>query len=166
VFSNLRVVSVYFPSGASGDHRQQKKWDFLNNYRQMLLRQIKSHQPSVVCGDVNIVHKAIDIENFKSNQKTSGCLPEERAWLDRVFEDIGWVDGFRVINQNPYEYTWWSYRGQARAKNVGWRIDYQMVTPYLASLIDDGFVYRKQHFSDHAPVVIDYDFTPQTGQNQ
>ena len=111
----------------------------------------------VLCGDWNIAHKNIDLKNWKSNQKNSGFLPEERAWLDTLFDEVGWVDAFRVVNQEPDQYTWWSNRGQAWAKNVGWRIDYQMVTPSLKHRIQSTAIYRDERFSDHAPLTIDYD---------
>ena len=113
----------------------------------------------VLCGDWNIAHRNIDLKNWKSNQKNSGFLPEERAWLDTLFDDVGWVDAFRVVNQQEDQYTWWSNRGQAWAKNVGWRIDYQMVTPSLKQAIRSTAVYKDERFSDHAPLTIDYDWS-------
>ena len=107
---------------------------------------------------MNIVHKEIDIKNWKSNQKTSGCLPEERAWLDKVFDEIGFVDAFRVVNQDAEQYTWWSNRGQARDKNVGWRIDYHFITPGLRDTVQSASVFKDQWYSDHAPLTIDYDY--------
>ena len=111
----------------------------------------------ILCGDWNIVHKEIDIKNWKSNQKNSGCLPEERAWLDEVFGPMGFVDAFRVVNQQADQYTWWSNRGQAWAKNVGWRIDYQVITPKLKDVVKSASIYKEQRFSDHAPLTIVYD---------
>ena len=110
----------------------------------------------IICGDWNIVHKEIDIKNWKSNQKNSGCLPEERAWMDNLFDNIGMVDSFRVVNKQAEQYTWWSNRGQAWAKNVGWRIDYQVVTPGLRNKIKTASIYKGERFSDHAPLIIDY----------
>jgi len=104
------------------------------------------------------VHKEIDIKNWKPNQKNSGVLPEERAWLDLIFDDIGWTDAFRVVNKNAHEYTWWSNRGQARANNVGWRIDYHITTPNLADKIKQAYVYKESWFSDHAPLILEYDY--------
>jgi exodeoxyribonuclease-3 len=112
----------------------------------------------IICGDWNIVHKEIDIKNWKSNQKNSGCLPEERAWLDQVFGPIGFVDAFRVVNQDAGQYTWWSNRGQAWANNVGWRIDYHAVTPGLKDKVLSAEIYKDERFSDHAPLTIDYDW--------
>lgn len=156
-FDNLSVASIYLPSGTTGDVRQTVKFDFLDRYLKILKKQLKAAKPFIICGDWNIVHKEIDIKNFKSNQKTSGCLPEERAWLDKVFTQVGWVDAFRVVNQKPDQYTWWSNRGQAYAKNVGWRIDYQVVTPDLESKVKSVKIYKDQRFSDHAPLIVDYD---------
>ena len=113
----------------------------------------------IICGDWNIAHKPIDLKNWRSNQKNSGFLPEERAWLDQVFDGLGFVDAFRVLNQEPEQYTWWSNRGQAWAKNVGWRIDYQIVTPGLKGRLLRTSIYKDQRFSDHAPLIMDYDLT-------
>ena len=111
----------------------------------------------IVCGDWNIVHKEIDIKNWKSNQKNSGCTPGERAWLDTLFDDVGWVDAFREVNHDADEYTWWSNRGQAWAKNAGWRIDYKVITPGLKDKVKATSIYRDERFSDHAPLTVDYD---------
>lgn len=155
-FGNLSVASIYLPSGSSGDHRQQIKFDFMQHYEQVLNQQRNDGRSYIICGDWNIVHKEIDIKNFKANQKSSGCLPEERAWLDKLFEQHGWVDAFRVINQQPLQYTWWSNRGRARENNVGWRIDYQVITPDLRDKVEKVCVYKDNWFSDHAPLIIDY----------
>nr|MDJ0709659.1 exodeoxyribonuclease III [Woeseiaceae bacterium] len=112
----------------------------------------------VICGDWNIVHKEGDIKNWKQNQKNSGCLPEERAWLDKVFGEWGWVDAFRTLDQAPEQYTWWSNRGAAWDNNVGWRIDYHVVTPGLRDKVRRTEIYRAQRFSDHAPLIMDYDW--------
>jgi exodeoxyribonuclease-3 len=111
----------------------------------------------IICGDFNIVHKEIDMKNWKSNQKNSGCTPAERAWLDVLFDQVGFVDAFRVVNQKPEQYTWWSNRGNARANNVGWRIDYQIVTPGLKDKIKKAAIYKEKWFSDHAPLTIEYE---------
>ena len=116
----------------------------------------KSKREFIICGDWNIVHKEIDIKNFKSNQKNSGCLPEERAWLDDVLTKEGFVDAFRVINHEKDQYTWWSHRGNAYANNVGWRIDYQIVSDNLKNKIKSVSIYKDKKFSDHAPVIVDY----------
>src|SRR6185503_18668647 len=118
---------------------------------------LSSGRDYVLCGDWNIVHTANDIKNWKSNQKNSGCLPAERAWLDLLFHQKGWVDSFRALKpQASDEYTWWSNRGQARAKNVGWRIDYQVVSKSLAGRARTAYIYTGQRFSDHAPLIMDY----------
>jgi exodeoxyribonuclease-3 len=121
------------------------------------LAELAREREVIVCGDVNIVHKEIDIKNWKSNQKNSGCLPEERAWLTKLFDEVGYVDVFRTLDQRPEQYTWWSNRGQAYAKNVGWRIDYQIATPGIASKAKRTDVFRDIKFSDHAPLTVDYD---------
>lgn len=156
-FDNISVASLYMPSGTSGDHRQKIKYDFLDRYEKVLRKIIKSQKKFIICGDWNIAHKNIDLKNWRSNQKNSGFLPEERAWLDKLFDKIGFVDAFRVVNQKPDQYTWWSYRGQARTNNVGWRIDYQVVTPNLKSCIKKARIYNDKKFSDHAPLIMDYD---------
>ncbi len=156
-FGDLSVVSLYLPSGSSGEARQACKFDFLARYEKILAEQQSSRRRYIICGDWNIVHKAIDIKNFKSNQKTSGCLPEERAWLDDVLTNVGFVDAFRIKNQLPDQYTWWSNRGQAWANNVGWRIDYQIVSPSLGSAVKQVDIYKEQRFSDHAPLIVEYD---------
>lgn len=155
-FGNLSVISLYLPSGTSGDERQQVKFAFMAHYEKLLQEQLHDQRQFVICGDWNIVHKEIDIKNFKSNQKSSGCLPEERAWLDKLFEQWGWVDAFRVVNQEPHQYTWWSQRGRARDNNVGWRIDYQVISPSLRDKVIGAEIYREQKFSDHAPLTIEY----------
>lgn len=155
---NLSVISLYLPSGSSGELRQNEKFRFMAFYEKILEKQLKSGRDYIICGDWNIVHKEIDIKNFKSNQKSSGCLPEERAWLDELVDNMGWVDAFRVLNQDPHQYTWWSNRGQAYANNVGWRIDYQFITPNLKDKVTKVDIYKGEKFSDHAPLIIDYDF--------
>jgi exodeoxyribonuclease-3 len=155
-YPNFSVVSVYMPSGTSGDERQDVKMKFLCHFQQYLQDQRSQNKPLIICGDWNIAHRPIDLKNWKSNQKNSGFLPEERAWLDLVFDDLGYVDAFRVKNQESEQYSWWSARGQARAKNVGWRIDYQVISETLLSHILDVKIISEPLFSDHAPVVIDY----------
>jgi exodeoxyribonuclease-3 len=157
-FGNLSVISLYVPSGSSGEHRQASKFRFMNVFMDYLHGLAASGRDYVICGDWNIAHKAIDLKNWRSNQKNSGFLPEERAWLDQVFGDVGFVDGFREINQKPEQYTWWSNRGQAWDNNVGWRIDYQVLSAGLAGSAQRSRIYRDQRFSDHAPLIMDYDF--------
>lgn len=161
-FDGLSVVSVYFPSGSSGEARQQAKYRFLDRFlphlRSLIAQSAKAGRELIVCGDVNIAHKEIDLKNWKSNQKNSGFLPEERAWLDRMFADTGLIDVFRALDPRPEQYTWWSNRGQAWAKNVGWRLDYQFATPGIAARAQAASIYKEQRFSDHAPLIVDYDF--------
>ena len=155
-FDDLDVASVYFPSGSSSEARQAAKFRFLAGFEQYLLRKLEAGKPFVFCGDINIAHKQIDIKNWRSNQKNSGFTPEERAWMDRLIDEIGFVDAFRVVNQRADEYTWWSNRGRAREKNVGWRIDYHLVSPELGERVERASVYRRRPYSDHAPLTIDY----------
>lgn len=158
-FGNLSVASLYLPSGTSSEERQAVKFDFIDKFLPVLEKQQTDQRDYIICGDWNIAHKKIDLKNWRSNQKNSGFLPEERAWMDKLLEEMGWVDAFRAVNQNIDEYTWWSYRGQAWAKNVGWRIDYQIISPHLKDKVKHAFIYRTERFSDHAPVIVDYDFT-------
>lgn len=155
-YPKFSVVSLYLPSGTSGDHRQVVKYDFLDNFARHLAELKAEGRELIVCGDYNIAHKKIDIKNWRGNQKNSGFLPEERAWLDELFGPSGFVDAFRVHNQEEEQYTWWSNRGQAWAKNVGWRIDYQVVTPKIANHVTATDIYRDERFSDHAPLLIEY----------
>ena len=150
------VISCYFPSGSSGDDRQQAKYRFLERIRPHLLR-LKAQRDFVLVGDLNIAHQPIDLKNWRSNQKNSGFLPEERAWLDGLFGAGGLVDVFRTLNDRPEQYTWWSNRGQAWAKNVGWRLDYHIATPGIAAKARREHIFLERRFSDHAPLTIDYD---------
>ncbi len=156
-FGRLSVVSLYVPSGTSGAVRQAFKMAALDRLRDHLGGLRRTGRQVVVCGDFNIAHRKIDIENWRSNQNHSGFLPEERAWMDELFGPAGWVDSFRVVNAEPRQYTWWSNRGRAWEKNVGWRIDYQVVTPGLAQTVRAASIYRRKRFSDHAPLRIDYE---------
>lgn len=156
-FGELSVISLYLPSGSSGDHRQASKFFFLDRFYPLLQELIASGRDIIVCGDWNIAHMEIDLKNWRANQKNSGFLPEEREWLTRVFDEIGYVDVFRQLNSEPDQYTWWSNRGQAWAKNVGWRIDYQIATPEIANKATDAEIYKESRFSDHAPLIIHYD---------
>lgn len=155
-FGNLSVVSVYFPSGASSPERQLAKFRFLEEFRPHLEALKKSGREVVLCGDVNIAHKEIDLRNWRSNQKNSGFLPEERAWISGVFDEVGYVDVFRRLNPDPDQYTWWSNRGDSWNKNVGWRIDYHLATEGPAQTAKKESIYKAERFSDHAPLVIDY----------
>ncbi len=155
-FDKHSVASLYLPSGSAKEERQLVKYSFMERFDKHLQKLKKQKREFIICGDYNIVHKEIDIKNWKSNQKNSGCLPEERGWLDQLFGTRKFVDAFRKINQEKDEYTWWSNRGQAWANNVGWRIDYQVCTPGLKSAITAGHIYKDKRFSDHAPLIIDY----------
>ena len=155
-FGKLSVISLYLPSGSSSEERQAIKFDFLERFTPVLKKMRRQKREYIICGDWNIAHKKIDIKNWKGNQKNSGFLPEEREWMDSLFDDIGMVDAFRVVNQQEEQYTWWSNRGQAWAKNVGWRIDYQVVTPGLKNKIKTASIYKDERFSDHAPLIVDY----------
>ena len=156
----LSLISCYFPSGSSGEERQQAKFRFLAAIYPKLLA-LKAEREFILVGDINIAHKEIDLKNWKGNLKNSGFLPEERAWLDKLFDPAqgGLVDVFRTLNQKDEQYTWWSNRGQAYAKNVGWRLDYHFATPKIAALARSEAIYRDQKFSDHAPLTIDYDLS-------
>jgi exodeoxyribonuclease-3 len=156
-FQGLSVVSVYLPSGSSGEHRQASKFRFLDFFLPILEKLKDSGREYVICGDWNIAHKEIDLKNWRGNQKNSGFLPEERDWLTHLFDKTGYVDAFRVVNTQADQYTWWSNRGQAWAKNVGWRIDYHIVTPGLAARIRSADIYKQERFSDHAPLIMEYD---------
>jgi len=157
-FGKLSVVSLYQPSGSAGPHRQESKFRFMEHFYPVLKKLRNDGREYILCGDWNIAHKEIDLKNWRSNQKNSGFLPEERVWLTKVFDELGWVDVFRVLNQKPDQYTWWSNRGQAYAKNVGWRIDYQIATPRIAKKAVRERIYKDKKFSDHAPLIIDYDY--------
>ena len=161
-FGNLSVISLYQPSGSSGEERQQVKFSFMERFFPHLKRLRAEGREIVLCGDWNIAHREIDLKNWRGNRKNSGFLPEERAWLSRVFDELGWVDVFRCVDCRPDQYTWWSNRGQAWAKNVGWRIDYQIATPALAAAARRCSIYKAQRFSDHAPLTIDYDYALET----
>lgn len=157
-FGALSVISLYVPSGSSSDGRQTQKYKFLDLLGEHLATLRKDGRSYIFTGDWNIAHKNIDLKNWRSNQKNSGFLPEERAWLDMLIEEQGWVDAFRVVNQEAEEYTWWSNRGAAWEKNVGWRLDYQLITPDLKAAVQSASVYRSKRFSDHAPLSIEYDY--------
>lgn len=161
-FGRLHVASIYFPSGSSSELRQEVKFDFLKRMTPLLKKMRASRKHWILCGDWNIAHKQIDLKNWRSNQKNSGFLPEERQWMDLVLgkapKGIGFVDAFRVVNPQEDQYTWWSNRGRAYEKNVGWRIDYQIVTPGLKSKTRSASIYKDQRFSDHAPLIMDYDW--------
>ncbi len=158
VYEQFSVVSLYLPSGSSGEHRQAAKFRFMELFYPRLADMMADGRPRILCGDWNIAHRQADLKNWKSNQKNSGFLPEERAWMDRVLDGLGWQDVYRRLYPDATDdcYTWWSNRGQARQKNVGWRIDYQLATPDMAARARSATVYKAQWFSDHAPLTVDY----------
>lgn len=158
-YGSVQIASLYLPSGSSGPERQACKDEFLVDYLPLLKKNAKQATPIIICGDYNIAHKEIDLKNWKSNQKNSGFLPHERAWLDELFDRLGMVDAFRVVDERPDQYTWWSNRGQAYAKNVGWRIDYHITSASLRSKIQSASIYKDEKFSDHAPLILNYDLT-------
>jgi exodeoxyribonuclease-3 len=158
-FGSLSVISVYFPSGSSAPERQEAKFRFLAVFLPHIAALRQAGRELLICGDVNIAHQEIDLKNWKGNLKNSGFLPEERAWLSQFLADVDLKDVYRELEPETHQYTWWSNRGQARANNVGWRIDYQLASSALAARAVRTFVFTDEKFSDHAPVVVDYDFS-------
>ncbi len=156
-YGALSVISVYLPSGSSSEERQAIKFGFLERFMPYLRKLKLKRREYVLCGDWNIAHREIDLKNWRGNRKNSGFLPEERAWMDELFDSAGFVDAFRSVNDKPDQYTWWSNRGQAWAKNVGWRLDYHVITPGLVEKIQSASIYKDERFSDHAPFIMDYD---------
>lgn len=155
-FGDLTVVSLYLPSGSANDEAQARKDIFLGELMPMLKARQAAGEKLIICGDWNIAHQEIDIKNWKGNLKNSGFLPHEREWLTTLFDDTGFVDAFRLIDQRPERYTWWSNRGQAYANNVGWRIDYHIISENLRERVQAADIYTDEKFSDHAPLIIDY----------
>jgi exodeoxyribonuclease-3 len=156
-FGDVSIASVYVPAGTSGAVRLAAKFRFMEEFSEHLAGLVASGRHCILCGDWNIAHKEIDLKNFKANRKNSGFLPEERAWLDQVFGPIGLVDAFRRVNTNPGQYSWWSLRHPTtRERNVGWRLDYQVVTPGIGDCVVHASIPREPRFSDHAPVIVDY----------
>ena len=156
-FGKLSMISVYLPSGSSGEQRQQSKFRFMAAFYPYLDKLVREGRELILCGDWNIAHKEIDLKNWRGNRKNSGFLPEECEWLTRIFDELKYVDVFRCIDQRPDQYTWWSNRGRAWAKNVGWRIDYQIMSPGLAGSVKRADIFKAQRFSDHAPLIVDFD---------
>ncbi len=154
------IISSYFPSGSSGDERQQAKFRFLAGIDPHLVA-LKQQRDFILCGDINIAHREKDLKNWKGNLKNSGFLPEERAWMTRLLSDVGLVDVYRHLQPETTDacYTWWSNRGQAYAKNVGWRIDYHLATPAMAALARTESIYKGEKFSDHAPLTVGYEWS-------
>lgn len=155
-FADFSVVSVYLPSGSSGEERQSVKFKFMEAFMPHLMEIRASGREVVICGDWNIAHREIDLKNWRGNKKNSGFLPEERDWMTKLFDEVGFADVFRRIHPELEAYTWWSNRGQAWAKDVGWRIDYQIATPGIAARAEAASIFKAQRFSDHAPLIIDY----------
>ncbi|MGR8929023.1 MAG: exodeoxyribonuclease III [Gammaproteobacteria bacterium] len=159
-FGNLSVISLYLPSGSSGEARQAMKFSVMERFSPHLANLITGGREVLICGDWNIAHQKEDLKNWRGNQKNSGFLPGERAWLSQVLNQQGWIDVYRRLHPDATDacYTWWSNRGQAWAKNVGWRIDYQIATPALGKSAQSCQIYKEQRFSDHAPLIVDYDY--------
>jgi exodeoxyribonuclease-3 len=155
-FNDIAIISLYAPSGSSSEERQLAKFRFMDHFMKHLKSLKRRKREYIICGDWNIAHKNIDLKNWKGNQKNSGFLPEERAWMDELFYREKYIDVFRELNQQEDQYTWWSNRGQAWAKNVGWRIDYHVATPGLAGTALSESIYKQERFSDHAPLIINY----------
>jgi len=155
-FGKLNIISLYAPSGSSNELRLASKDRFSDFFLPYLKQLKRKRRDYIICGDWNIAHKKIDLKNWRSNQKNSGFLPRERAWMNSLFK-MGYVDAFREINPEPDQYTWWSNRGQAWAKNVGWRLDYQIISPRLKGKVKSAAIYKEERFSDHAPLIMDYD---------
>ena len=157
----LSLISAYFPSGSSGDDRQQAKYRFLSEFYPHL-QQLRAQREFILCGDINIAHREVDLKNWKGNRKNSGFLPEERAWMTQLLTEGGLVDVYRQLKPTATDdcYTWWSNRGQAYAKNVGWRLDYQLATRSLALGAKTASIYKGEKFSDHAPLSIEYEWPP------
>ena len=156
-YRGLSVISLYLPSGSSSEAAQERKDRFMDSFLEHLRALRRKRREFIICADWNICHKEIDLKNWRANSKNSGFLPEERAWLDVLYDEVGYIDSFRLVNEEPEQYTWWSNRGQAWAKNVGWRLDYQVITPALAKTVRAADIYKEQRFSDHAPQIMEYD---------
>jgi exodeoxyribonuclease-3 len=157
-FGPLSLVSLYMQSGSSKEERQQIKYQTMDYLMPRLRKMAGDGRDYLICGDWNIAHKNIDLKNWRSNQKQSGFLPEERAWLDELFDQAGWVDTFRRVDDSEHQYTWWSNRGRAWDNNTGWRIDYHISTPGLADAARSADIYKETRFSDHAPLIMEYDY--------
>jgi exodeoxyribonuclease-3 len=158
-FGTLSVVSLYLPSGSSGEERQAVKFKFMEAFMPHLVSLKQSGREVILCGDWNIAHTEKDLKNWRGNKKNSGFLPEERAWLTELFDEVGFVDVFRKLHPELEAYTWWSNRGQAWAKDVGWRIDYHITTPGISQTAQSTHIYKEQRFSDHAPLTVDYNYS-------
>lgn len=154
-YPNFSVISLYLPSGSSGEDKQLKKFRFMDFYKPLLHKKLTSGREYIICGDWNIAHQEIDLKNWRGNLKNSGFLPEERQWITELLQ-YGFVDGWRHLHPQISGYTWWSNRGQAYAKDVGWRIDYHMLTPGIAQKLEHAEIFKQIKFSDHAPLIMQY----------
>ncbi|MBL7004903.1 MAG: exodeoxyribonuclease III [Gammaproteobacteria bacterium] len=157
-YDNLSVISLYAPSGSAKEQRQQVKFRFMDSFMTFLLKLKEEQRDIIICGDWNIAHNEIDLKNWKNNRNNSGFLPEERAWLTELFDEVGYVDAFRELEKGEDQFTWWSQRGAAYDNNVGWRIDYQIISPSLKDKLTATRIYKDNKFSDHAPLIIEYDY--------
>jgi exodeoxyribonuclease-3 len=155
-FEGLSIASLYLPSGSSSEERLARKLSFMDDFMEHMKKLRRKRREFIICADWNICHKEIDLKNWRANQKNSGFLPEERRWLDSLYDEVGFVDAFRLVNREADQYSWWSYRGQARANNVGWRLDYHVITPGIADTVMAATIASDHNFSDHAPVILDY----------
>lgn len=153
-YADFSVMNVYMPSGSSGEERQTFKFGWMDDFLVYVTELQKSIPNLIVCGDFNICHQPIDIHNPKSNANTSGFLPEERAWMTKLF-DSGFIDGLRHFNNEPHQYTWWSYRAGSRGKNLGWRIDYHIITKNMESRLKRSVILPDAIHSDHCPVLLE-----------
>lgn len=165
-FDRLRIASLYVPSGTSGPARQTVKYAFLERFIALLAALKSDGIPTIICGDYNIAHREIDVFDPKACAHTTGFLPDERRWFDDVVDRVGWIDAFRIVNTEAKQFSWWSNWPNAFERNLGWRIDYQLITPDLASRVRRASIYRDERFSDHAPVIIDYDFDDDSHQTE
>ncbi|MGB8265587.1 MAG: exodeoxyribonuclease III [Candidatus Velthaea sp.] len=165
-FDDLVVASLYVPSGTTGPQRQAVKYAFLDRFIATLARLKNAGVPTIVCGDYNIAHRDIDVFDPKRCARTTGFLPEERRWMDDVIDGVGWIDAFRAVNPEPKQFSWWSNFAGAFERNLGWRIDYQLVTPDLQPCVRAASIERDDRFSDHAPVTIDYDLMRRGSTNE
>jgi len=155
-YENVSIASLYMPSGSASEERQERKFAFMDDYMKHMKKLRKRKNEFIICADWNSCHKEIDLKNWRANRKNSGFLPEERAWLDELYDKQAYVDAFRLVNKEPEQDSWGSKRGQARANNVGWRLDYHVVTPGISDKVVAAEIYTEQNFSDHAPVILDY----------
>lgn len=155
---NMSLASLYMPSGSAKEERLEYKYRCMDYFLPKMQKLLTEGRDVIICGDWNIAHTKADIKNWRGNQKNSGFLPQERAWLDTLFNEVGYVDAFRQLEQPEHSYTWWSNRGQAWANNTGWRIDYHVISPNLQGKVISTEIYKKERFSDHSPLIIDYDY--------